>query len=183
QLTNRTNREAFARCFYVDGSLTDPTQPPGPMNPPLLLISDFILSLTAQQPIQWTVSTGRVANPTAPADPGAIPPVVTPFAGELKCVEVDASMQPIGGNSLTAEATLLGPAGDVSKYDAITLQATNVNSDNVLNLDDVEYSACPRELIFNVIADEAQDPALGAGSSVSNHLTLVSCREDFEAQQ
>lgn len=184
QLTNGRNRQAFAFCFYLNGLPVDPTQPPGPMNPPLLTTTAFSLHLTAQQPIQWTVSSGRPSQPGAPADPGPIPPMPIPFVGELKCVEVDETMIPIAGDALTAAATLLGPAGDVSKYDAITLRGLdNLNSDNVLELDDVEFTACPRELIFNVIADGAQNPVLGAGSTVSNRLTVVTCREDFEAKQ
>ena len=183
ELTNRTNRVAFAVCFYLNGVLTDPSEPPGPLNPPLLIETDFMLALTAQQPIQWTLSIGRAPTQGMPL-PGTIPPVVTPFVGELKCVEVDATMVPISGNSFTAAATLLGPAGDVSKYDAVTFRGTdNNNGDNVLNLDDVEYTACPRELIFNLISDGAAHPVLGAAATVSNRISLVTCREDFEAQQ
>ena len=39
-------------------------------------------------------------------DPGAIPPVPPGFEGELKCVQVDASGTPFGGNNLKGEAVI-----------------------------------------------------------------------------
>ncbi len=194
-LTNVSNLVSQVRCFYVNAVPVDPSQPPGPGNPPIWQIIDFILDLTAQQPTHWSVAGGRHVDPSDPFgsdgagfDPGNVPPVSQPFTGELKCVEVDVTNAPLGANALTGEATLLdpvqltpaGPVQDVSKYNAITIPAIEVNPDNILQLDDVEYSACPKDLRFSFISDGAEDPVLGVGSQVFNRLTLVPCTEDFE---
>lgn len=120
QLTNTSNGLVRAHCFYVNGALADPTQEPGPLNPPLWQEIDFSLTLTRQQPTQWTVSRGRVVDPFDPTcgeeppacqgsgiDPGLIPPVAPDFTGELKCVEVDLSGAPLSGNHLLGNATIV----------------------------------------------------------------------------
>ncbi|GIW40078.1 MAG: hypothetical protein KatS3mg076_0655 [Candidatus Binatia bacterium] len=148
QISNTSNSLVRAHCFYVNGALLDPTQPQGPLNPPLWQEVDFDIVLTKQQPTHWTVSEGRRVNPLdepcgpgnsdcddAGFDPGLVPPVVPDFTGELKCVEVDASGAPVAGNHLKGEATLvtLG-SGDVSKYNAIGILGTNNNGDGTLVL-------------------------------------------------
>ncbi|MFN8640742.1 MAG: hypothetical protein U0802_03445 [Candidatus Binatia bacterium] len=45
QITNTSNSMVHAHCFYVNGALTFPDLPPGPINPPLWIerpISIFI---------------------------------------------------------------------------------------------------------------------------------------------
>jgi len=171
QLTNTTNLLHPVRCFYIDGT-----------SPVTCREIDFDLRLTAQQPVQWTASAGRLGNPADPTDPGRVPEVPSPFIGELKCIEVDTAGAPIGLNGLTGEATLLGADGDVSKYDAITIRGLEVDADNVLRLDDVEYAACPARLDFTNQNDFAPDAVLGLGSVISNVLTLVPCTENIEDQ-
>jgi hypothetical protein len=92
------------------------------LNPPLWQEIDFDIWLTKQQPTHWVVSRGRPVNPNDPVcdrtadnyecpdsgiDPGRVPPVVSDFVGELKCVEVDASGAPISGNHLKGEAAVI----------------------------------------------------------------------------
>jgi len=148
QITNTSNQMVRAHCFYVNAALTDPTAPPGPLNPPLWLEVDFDISLTKQQPTYWSVSQGREVNPTDPPcepgvqdcfnagfDPGRVPPVVPDFVGELKCVEVDESNRPLAGNHLKGEATLVDLAtNDVSKYNAIAVPGLENNADDILVL-------------------------------------------------
>jgi len=123
QITNTSNSMVHAHCFYVNGALTDVTQPQGPLNPPQWTEIDFDIWLTKQQPTHWVVSEGRLVNAGddvcanfpvpnfecngAGFDPGRVPPVVEDFTGELKCVEVDASGAPLAGNHLKGEATIL----------------------------------------------------------------------------
>ncbi len=154
QLTNTSNVTSFARCFYVDGSTC--------------AVQNFLLTLTTQQPTYWVASQGR---------PG-VPAVSVPFAGELKCVQVDSTGVPIAMNSLTGAATLLGPEGDVSKYDAITIPGFQSSTGSVVQLDDVQYGACPRDLRFTHIEEGGVNPAL-PNSVVTNRLTLVPCTEDL----
>ncbi len=164
QLTNTSNLVSFARCFYVDGSTC--------------AAKDFLLMLTAQQPTYWVASQGRHVTPPPAPDPGAVPAVSVPFAGELKCVQVDSTGVPIAMNSLTGAATLLGPEGDASKYDAITIPGFQSSTGSVLQLDDVQYGACPRDLRFIHIEEGGVNPAL-PNSVVTNRLTLVPCTQDL----
>jgi hypothetical protein len=120
QITNTSNSMVHAHCFYVNGALTFPELPPGPINPPLWIEIDFDIWLTKQQPTHWVVSDGRLVNAAdapcsnnpanyscndAGLDPGRVPPVVEYFTGELKCIEVDPSGAPLSGNHLKGEAT------------------------------------------------------------------------------
>ena len=134
QITNTSNSMVHAHCFYVNGALTFPDLPPGPLNPPLWTEIDFDIWLTKQQPTHWVVSDGRLVNAADPPcsnnggmqsgtangifpdngfygcndaglDPGRIPPVVEYFTGELKCIEVDQSGAPLSGNHLKGEVT------------------------------------------------------------------------------
>ncbi len=127
QITNTSNSMAHAHCFYVNGALTFPELPAGPLNPPLCTEIDFDIWLTTQQPTYWVVSKGRLENPLDPPcynptpqdpdgfyacneagiDPGRVPPVVEDFTGELKCIEVDASGAPLPGNHFKGEATII----------------------------------------------------------------------------
>lgn len=162
QITNTSNNMRHAHCFYVNGALTNPSLPVGPLNPPLWTEIDFDIWLTKQQPTHWVVSRGRLDNPTekncrnntpcattgdpqtlsggsqadccdAGLDPGHVPPVVPGFTGELKCIEVDQGGFPVPGNALKGEATLEEIAtGDVSKYNAIGLKGFDNNDMNAV---------------------------------------------------
>ena len=56
QITNTSNNMRHAHCFYVNGALTNPSLPVGPLNPPLWTEIDFDIWLTKQQPTHWVVS-------------------------------------------------------------------------------------------------------------------------------
>ena len=223
QITNISNDLVYARCFYVNAQLTKPEEPEHPiLNPPLWLETDFNIRLTRKQPTHWVASSGRGVNPfdtgcasdkwktpaccdmySCPAegidlnetgiDPGAVPPVVEDFIGELKCVEVDASGTPIGGNHLKGEATIKGGDGDesdVSKYNAIGIEGTDLAGaagddlwlNNRQDIGGGMYNACPARLILNHFAEGAENPVAGEGSSVSTELTIVPCSQNFEDQ-
>jgi hypothetical protein len=63
QITNTTNVMRHAHCFYVNGAPVDSTLPPGPLNQPQCMETDFDLWLTKQQPTHWVVSRGRQIYP------------------------------------------------------------------------------------------------------------------------
>lgn len=150
RLTNTSNSMVRAHCFYVNAALSNPDQPPGPLNPPLWQEVDFDITLTKQQPTHWTASAGRRVNPFDPVcsgnpvvndcdgagfDPGLIPPVLPGFTGELKCIEVDDSGAPLSGNHLKGEAMLVTAGnGDVSTYNALAILGNDNNGDGVLVL-------------------------------------------------
>jgi len=196
QITNTSNNMRHAHCFYVNGGLTDPTLPPGPLNPPLWTEIDFDIWLTKQQPTHWVVSRGRLDNPLdspcsrtvscdsatsgtpdadccdAGFDPGRVPPVVPDFVGELKCIEVDASGFPVPGNALKGEATIeeVG-SGDVSKYNAIGLKGFDSNDMNgTLCLGGGVTAACPMGAEYEACPQTwlLDSPSIGAPDLVAS---------------
>lgn len=143
-LANVSNDLVYLRCFYLaaaDCSVAD----------------GFDLSLTRQQPTQWSVRRGRpidTADPQCSAqnnscanagvDPGPIP-AKPDFTGALVCVETNSSGEPLGGNHLVGSLTQTGPlAGDSGHYEAVRLRATEaLAEDNVLCLGDQSAAECP----------------------------------------
>jgi hypothetical protein len=206
QITNTGNSMVHAHCFYVDGSLTniltqEPCSIPSLNCTPSCNETDFDIWLTTQQPTHWLVSAGRRVDPTdgfgndgSGFDPGRVPPTGDPFDGELKCIEVSESGEPITGNHLKGEATIKttsgDDAGDVSTYNAIGIQgnpdAQPPSPPLPLLLDGNVYNACPAQLFVNHSATFSADPVAAQteafSSSVSTELTLVPCSEDFENQ-
>jgi hypothetical protein len=189
QITNTSNLTRYAHCFYVNGAPENPYLPPDPeLNPPLCSITDFELTLTKQQPTHWLASQGRPVDPTdeiAGLDPGTVPPAPPAFTGELVCVEVDESGNPMASNPFKGEATIGDTAGvDVTKYNATAVKGIDPDSDLDLKLDNREYNACPEGLILNFQAEGGADAvidALGSGSSqVNTALALVPCSADFD---
>lgn len=193
QITNTSNSMVHAHCFYVNAAKDY-------WGVPQWQVTDFVIWLTKQQPTHWQVSAGRLVNPAdtcidpatgkidpalagcdgAGIDPGAIPPVPDSFEGELKCVEVDSTGNPSGGNHLKGEATVLtidtgvGHA-DVAKYNAIGIIGTDLagtgDPPNVLLLDQPsddavvvgQYNACPNALLLNHLAEGVTDPIIYTG--------------------
>jgi hypothetical protein len=185
QITNTTNMMTYAHCLYTNGQVIN--------GAPVWQVTDFYLALTRQQPTSWRAGGGRPVNPfdgQTGIDPGAIPPVVPGFTGFLVCVEVAVDGTPVGGNNLKGEATIGAFAGNggvnnVSKYNAIAIPAVGqVNEDNLLELNGIEYAACPRDLLLNFPGDGGPDLALeGMGnvaSNISSNISLVPCGFDFE---
>jgi hypothetical protein len=204
QISNSANRPLYARCFYVNGALADPTQPPGPSNPPVWASNEFSITLVRQQPTHWVASRGRPVDETdqpcgsmvgacdgAGLDPGDVPAVSAGFAGELRCIEVDASGAPWSGNALLGFATLTHIAsGEIVKYPAVGLPGLQPNNaDDTLCLGGAaregcprgaEYGDCPQNWIVSHPADADDRPLDGA--AVSTDLTVVPCPENLETQ-
>lgn len=178
QITNATGFEVFARCFFIDG------RPDAISQEPTWLVTDFQTSLTRFQPTVWVAGQGL---PAVPIDgrsddlyPGPIPPVSVGFIGELRCIVVDESERPIPRNALIGEATITDRVTAATrKYKGIAVPGLPGNDgDNTLVLDDVEYSACPRVILFNHFFDDAPDPITGA--PVRSRLIAIPCSLDLE---
>ncbi|HVM98207.1 MAG TPA: hypothetical protein VMT89_17560, partial [Candidatus Acidoferrales bacterium] len=207
QIGNAANHLIGAHCFYTDAQLTNPDQPPGPANPPIWSQTDFEIVLTRQQPTHWVVSTGRATeagDPPCgkvqhdcdgagfdPGFPGSIPPTAPGFAGELRCVQLDASGAPLSGNALEGVATLTHLAsGEVVKYSAFGIPGNDNNdADSQLCLGGdqrdgcplgAEYSACPLNWTVSHPADF--DDSAFDGPIRATNLTVVPCATDFNAQ-
>jgi hypothetical protein len=113
------------------------------------------------------------------------------FEGELKCIEVTESGEPITGNHLEGIATIKvitdssddkQSDGDFGVYNAIGLRGNpDAVPTNPLQLDDVTYDACPSRLILNHFATGSDDPG-NVGGTNETELTLVPCSQDFETQ-
>jgi hypothetical protein len=176
QITNTSNSMVHAHCFYVNGALTFPDLPPGPINPPLWTEIDFDIWLTKQQPTHWVVSQGRLVDPTDPpcsnnpeflgcndagTDPGRVPPVVEDFTGELKCIEVDAVGAPVSGNHLKGEATEV----ILNVCDTFTGHCT-VEGDE---------DCSPSDLCDDTVFDVAKYNALGIIGNENNNGDNVLC--------
>ncbi|HUI24628.1 MAG TPA: hypothetical protein VL403_00990, partial [Candidatus Kryptonia bacterium] len=215
QITSSSPNMLHAHCFYVDARLPDncPQENALVGCVPIWQETDFTIWLTRQQPTHWKASTGRPVDPTddfsfgdngAGIDPGAVPPLTTGFQGELLCVETDPFGNPIDGNHLYGEATLLTTANnDVSKYNAVGIQSTVAANatcpddqgrcilllNNPRGESSGEYNACPETLVLSHLAEGATDPVLqefnrqNSTIGISNELTLVPCSKDFENQQ
>jgi len=196
QMTNTGNTLMHVHCYYTDARPRDPRFPPGPTNPPLWQEVDFYLWLTRQQPTSWRVSQGRSLNPLdgGGLDPGSIPGVSSGFTGELVCVEVDSSGNPISANRLEGTATLISTGtGDASRYSAIGIQAGPMAGENgrTLQLDNEHYNSCPNTLILNHFAANAPSPVVGPpddfgacanGCPIRTEVTLIPCGRDYENQ-
>jgi hypothetical protein len=198
QIANTSNSMVHAHCNYVDASRSDiitgaPCDLPSPSCVAAWQETDFDIWLTKQQPTHWVVSTGRRVDPRdgfnndgSGFDPGHIPPMAN-FEGELKCVEVTASGEPVAGNHLKGEAEIVLPdegSGDIAKYNAIGIEANpDATPANPLLLDGNVYNACPAKLWLNHAADES-DTITDIGALVQNRVgaVLVPCSEDFENQ-
>jgi len=200
QISNTSNNMVHAHCFYVNAQLIG--------GQPIWQVTDFAIWLTRQQPTHWVASQGRQVNPGdgfgedgSGLDPGAIPPVPPGFEGELKCIEVDASGTPFGGNNLKGEELIRSADGDVSKANALAILANpdlaGQDPANELRLDnsvlhDGEYNACPNTWLLNHFVDGANDPVVathnpiwcggvdGDECPIRTYLTLVPCSQDFE---
>jgi hypothetical protein len=178
QITNATGVKILARCFYVDGA-TNPAD-----GNPVWVLTDFQVSLTLQQPAVWVAGEGLPAVPpdgrSSDLYPGPVPPVSDGFIGELRCVVVNDSESPVSTNALTGDATLINhTTGATRKYQAIGVPGLpGNNGDNLLLLNDVEYSSCPRVLLLNNFFVDAVDPILD--SPIQTSVTLVPCSMDLE---
>jgi len=176
QISNAGGTPVRARCLYTRPSIDEESRP-------VWITVDFQIQLTALQPTLWLASSGRPVNPPdrpPELDPGPVPPLEPGFIGELRCFTVNAAEQPISRNVLTGNATIVDrTTREARRYQAIAIQGfPKNNNDNTLQLNNVEYSTCPRVLLLNHFFDDALDPVLG--SPLRNNVTFVPCSVDYE---
>jgi len=190
---------------------------PGNSCTPQWQAADFDVVLTRQQPTFWRVSTGRRANPfllndgecqlVGNAPPiqecpglflvGLVPPAPDqPFRGELRCIQVDMDGGALPSDALKGEATIetlptmdILAATQISMYNSINIQGDTPSSvDGLIELNDINYNACPEAVEVSHYAQGAQnlvaeniDPTVCAtsGCPVETQLTVVPCRANF----
>jgi hypothetical protein len=169
QLTNTGNNLLHVSCYYVR-TLDYYT--------PVWEETDFDLWLTKQQPTVWEVGYGRRYDPFDDMNgfDVSVPPMGY-FTGELKCFEISPTGEPLTGNHLKGEVTIMscdqpykeddgvvaygrmdrtfcdGPH-DIAKYNAIGIEGNpDAQGFNPLQLDGDIYAACPEQTILNFVAD------------------------------
>jgi len=197
QISNLGTSMVHVLCWYVRGEGFGEDLEIGEE------LVDFHLWLTARQPTQWVASQGRpidwADNCTgdlrrqgecagAGIDPGNIPALEPPFAGELLCVEADAAGNPLGGNRLSGQATRIDlESGDVSKYPAVRFQGTDrQDGDRTLCLGGSVSPACPRGSEFDpcartwILSHPAEQNA-ETEPSVSTRIVIATCSLDLNA--
>lgn len=212
QISNTSNSMVHAHCFYVNaapiclgagdclaGTCTGLCEPQW-------VEVDFSIYLTKQQPTHWSVGDGRLVSFGAECTVsnsdcylaglpiGRVPPASTlPFAGELRCIEVDPSGAPLSGNHLKGEATIVSTDGDASRYNAVGLigEPFTNNGDDILCIgggvsdecpSGAEYQGCGERLFIPQFSEGADNPMFGPSSEVGTEITLVPCRADYEHQ-
>jgi len=165
QISNLGASMVHVLCWYLRGESAEGADTPEEEEDAV----DFHLFLTARQPTQWIVSQGRPVDAAdgctgdlggqgecagAGFDPGEIPALEPPFAGELLCVEADAAGQPVSGNRLFGQATRIDlESGDVSKYPALRFRGTErQNGDRRLCLGGPVSPSCPQGDEFDAFA-------------------------------
>jgi hypothetical protein len=206
QVSNTSDELVNVRCFYVNANshcsneftrvcATNEDCGSG-ICLPGWQETDFRFTLTAYQPIEWTLSEGMPFFPLdgfnrigvggqANVDSSIPRAPENPFYGELKCVQVGDDESPVDSNSLKGEATIVRATTaaplDARGYNALGIQAVEGanDGDNTLVLGE-EYNGCPNILILDHFFDDAREPI--NDSYVRTHLTLVPCSQNFVLQ-
>ena len=174
RVSNTSNQPISMRCFYADatpvcstgqGSCLWPNLDcTGTCGVPQCQELDFVVNITARQPVAWLASQGGKSCSQSPPDVpcfpltpdwafapngqtntgSLIPPVgQDPFIGEMKCIAVDRNDVPVERNDLKGEVEIVrvdvpggGPEVDVESYNAIGIPAISGtnNGDNTLRV-------------------------------------------------
>lgn len=192
QIVNRSNLKTHATCFYVrvaGAALQD---------------VDWTIALEPKQSTHWSATRGRALDPNDPAcfgnnaqadcygagfDPGAVPPAVADFAGEMVCVQTDASGAPASGNALAGVADVIGVGdGSTARYSAFAIRGfDDNNNDGELCIGQAaagscavgaEYEPCPARWMLVHPSDGQEDDA----SETATLLTIVGCDQDLLSQ-
>lgn len=189
-IANTFNKPVNVKCYWVyccDGvnpATDDPFSCYG------CNVRDFGFTLTANQPIWFSASTGQGGEFNFPA----IPP--SAIYAELKCWAVNADGEQIKWNHLKGEATIVDFSRNLAaEYPAYSFNAYGTSRGKVvgtpgeINLNAVEYDACPKYLYYDFFArgaDLSADPS-GLGNpedfptfiSQGNILSVVPCYQDL----
>ncbi len=123
---------------------------------------------------------------------GVLPPPGSPFfRGELKCFQVNPDGSLLAGDWLKGEATIetLGST-QISTYNSINIQLADqaAESPSVVDLNGIEYNACPEAVEFTHFASGASNfvaeglnasACTTSGCPVHTEITVVPCTENF----
>lgn len=167
KIGNDANQAVRIKCFWVkvDGTIAVAPDCMGSIGeseykklPPQQTPTDFVLTLTRNQPIMFDASCGSNDH----FDP--IPVTAAPFGpnnrGYLACWAVDANNAQINWNFLTGSAIILNRKENVAlEYNAWTFgarsgsQGQKVGTPGTLLFDSIKYDSTPLYLLYNFPAD------------------------------
>ncbi len=131
EMLNLTSASVTVKCHYINTSTCRGI--------------DFIVRLTAQQPIAWTVSTGRDGNNNR---------IAPPFNGEaeLKCFVQPSNTSLSAHNAIQGRAIVSNNTGQTVGLAAIGLRRLTPGSfSGEVQLDGVTYEQCPDRLHFQAL--------------------------------
>lgn len=158
---------------------TDPSLPPVQNCPGLFMASG------ADQPNLVPPAPGQANDPSEFGG----------FRGELRCFETMVDGSPSGADALKGEAIIEGVNAAVtggpllSEYNSINvLSGSGTPSDGVLELNGVEYNACPDAIDIihyapgaeNLVASSIGADCSGGSCDVQTNFTIIPCRRDYE---
>lgn len=196
-LTNDSSGAVRLRCFYAaSDDLGTPYAGTAASAQAAKHFTSFTVDLTRNQPIAWWASTGRVDGDSFRAA-GAIVPPFGWFAndgsyrptGMLACWAVDdAQVAEQHWNHLFGTAAVINwGSGQAYEYTAAAFQAlgpstltgTSLGTPGAINLDNVEYDACPNMLLGNFKpGGRTVVDASAVDISPRTRVTLASCNQD-----
>jgi len=186
-LTNDSALPVRVKCYYATSDpVPTPNSAPNTGLRNLKHFEDFTINLTHNQPIAWWASTGLAYSPSQRLA-GSVAPPFGPFPdgqfrpiGDLKCWAVtDDGATEKNHNHLFGTASVLGVAlGQAFEYTAWAFQAISGAAEGVngppgvLNLNNVDYDACPNILLGSFLA-------FGTANANGAFVTLASCNQDL----
>jgi hypothetical protein len=187
-LTNDSSLPVLLKCYYATSDpLPTPYTGTAAGARSFKHFEDFTINVTHNQPIAWWASTGLAYSASQKFGGSVAPPFGNPFPdgqtrnrGELKCWAItdDGSTQKNHNHLYGTASTFLTPSGQASEYTAWAFQAiagapeAALGNPGVLNLNNVDYDACPNILLGNFLA----------GGTANVNLTgvaLASCNQDL----
>ena len=157
EIMNVTGAPVSLQCFYVASGTCNEM--------------GFFTSLTANQPLQWMVSSG-----TSTSSGRSAPPFTG--EGELKCVVNTQNPDPAAHNALQGRAVLSDSAsGETLGYAASAFRRLSPGGfTGNIALDGITYEQCPERLHFHALASQT------SAAAQDSELILVPCSENLVSQ-
>ena len=150
EMMNLTSQSISVGCFYVASQTCDEL--------------GFFVSLTANQPLSWSASTGQSGSGVR---------IAPPFQGdgELKCRVIPVSTAVSAYNALQGRGLVSDNTGQTIGYSAIAFRRlTDGPASSSVSLDGVTYEQCPDRLHFQILTSQ---------TTPTSELVLVPCDEDL----
>jgi hypothetical protein len=151
--------------------------------------AEWFFTLSANQQVTWSASTGKGVGQNYLNAIGT-PPPLNPGVAELRCWAIDDNEtkgQQIAWNWLAGGAIVKEPTAKAWEYSAwrfaVNSSTTGARAGEAgkirLTGDSGNYDACPTALMFNFLKQTPSTSVSFPSGTVDNVLTLVPCGADF----